>query len=713
MAQVADALQAAHDADVIHRDVKPGNILVANRPTTNCDVTSASGAPETQPPALSTLPGDGRQVLAKLTDFGIGQVLSEEVLRGVTKAGFTQTLVADSSSQTGSQMYMAPELLAGKPASIRSDIYSLGVVLYQLLCGDLTRPLTTDWARHIPDPLLREDLQHCFAGNPQERFSGAGQLAKNLRDLPRRQAALAQEQAMVAAREKAAYRRGVALTAALAGAVVAMLAALAIFTWTQWHNSRATARALRINSYAADMKVVGVALAENNRKRALELLRKYVPGPEASFAADEDLRGIEWRLLWARAQGEEIETLLQSERRMKDAIFSPPDGKLIATFAHDGAIQVLDWGVKRTGATLALAGGDHTIRLLEVSTHRMMATLRGHLAEVWKVGYSPDGRYLLSASKDGSVKLWNAQPKADEANSWKALSGQADGHLVHNCGMMASFTNGQMQFWSLVKGKPARSFALNIDREELDGRLRCSPDGELAALGKSSGDVEFYDCATGHLTGTLKAGEKLASPLAISPDRKHVVLRQDTRLEVWSIQSGRRVVELPESDPSQAQFSPDGRLVAYIGPRYTVKLWDLAVAREACVPMRGHAWVISQINFSPDGKLLLSTSIDDDVRLWDARTGRPFGHPLKGHTQGLRWGQFSPDGRTVLTCDQRSVRLWNVGSGQEVICFLDAGDFLLSADGTTLVLAGRTLQLLEIPLLSEIDARQRRLNPPR
>ena len=203
--QIAAALQAAHESGVIHRDVKPQNILIEE----------ANGSPQ-----------------AKLTDFGIGKVVSQEVLAGMTRLGFTQTLES-TGSQSGTQMYMAPEIIAGQPSTTRSDIYSLGVVLYQFLIGDFSRPLTTDWEEEVGDPLLRDDLRHCFARDPNKRFAAAKQLGDNLRSLPERRAALASQQAAVAARERAAYRRGVIRTAAVALLILGIVAGLAFFALIQ------------------------------------------------------------------------------------------------------------------------------------------------------------------------------------------------------------------------------------------------------------------------------------------------------------------------------------------------------------------------------------------------------------------------------------------------------------------------------------------------
>ncbi|PYX62767.1 MAG: hypothetical protein DMG78_32755, partial [Acidobacteria bacterium] len=225
VAQVADGLLAAHEAGVIHRDVKPSNILIAE-----CGVRNAEWDPGVLPKPANELSSSStdpkseiRKLEVKLTDFGIGQVVSQEALAGMTRMGFTQTMLSPgSSSQAGTHLYMAPELLAGEPASNRSDIYSLGVVLYQLLIGDFTRPLTMGCIKRISDPLLCEDLEKCFAGNPEERFTSAGELARALRSLPQRQAKRA-------ACERSTRRRKVARAAAIVGIILTALVALGVF----------------------------------------------------------------------------------------------------------------------------------------------------------------------------------------------------------------------------------------------------------------------------------------------------------------------------------------------------------------------------------------------------------------------------------------------------------------------------------------------------
>jgi serine/threonine protein kinase/class 3 adenylate cyclase len=161
VAQIADALQAAHDSGVIHRDVKPSNILVGGR----------------------------NNIRAYLTNFGIGKIISDEVLSRLTQSmadSFTRS-VTNSFLRSGTQLYMAPELFADQAASTRSDIYALGVMLYQMVVGDFSRAVTADWAKkEVIDPLLREDLEKCVAVDPGERFAQAGQLAERLRCLEER-----------------------------------------------------------------------------------------------------------------------------------------------------------------------------------------------------------------------------------------------------------------------------------------------------------------------------------------------------------------------------------------------------------------------------------------------------------------------------------------------------------------------------------------------
>jgi len=196
LVDAAQAVAAAHGIDVLHKDLKPGNILVA---------TAADGTPQ-----------------VRIADFGSASLLAPSRLAayGITNLGFTHTAGDGTGSLTGTALYVAPEVLAGQSPTAASDVYSLGVLLYQLVVGDFRRPFAPGWEADISDPLLREDIAAAASGDPSRRFTSAATLADRVRSLDRRR---------LAAREAAqsrVRRRWVALVGGSV-AVVAIVAVLA------------------------------------------------------------------------------------------------------------------------------------------------------------------------------------------------------------------------------------------------------------------------------------------------------------------------------------------------------------------------------------------------------------------------------------------------------------------------------------------------------
>ncbi|MES2682142.1 MAG: winged helix-turn-helix domain-containing protein [Pseudomonadota bacterium] len=180
--QLAGIVALAHAAGVLHRDLKPANVLIAV---------------------------DEGRLLVRLTDFGIGHLIQPDALeaRQITQLGFTQAIDAAA----GSPLYTAPEVLAGLPSTAQADVYALGVILYQLIVGDLGKPLVAGWEADIADPLLRQDIADAANGHPDRRLGSAAELEKRLATLDDRraqwQARLADEQATTSARAVLAKQR--------------------------------------------------------------------------------------------------------------------------------------------------------------------------------------------------------------------------------------------------------------------------------------------------------------------------------------------------------------------------------------------------------------------------------------------------------------------------------------------------------------------------
>jgi eukaryotic-like serine/threonine-protein kinase len=162
LAKVADALGAAHSVGVLHKDLKPANVLVVA---------------DADPPRV------------RLGDFGSGAVIDPERLEalGITRLGFTRSVAAEATT-SGTVLYFAPEVLAGQPFTVRSDVYALGVMLYQLATGDFRKSLAPGWENDIEDELLREDIAAAGVGDPRLRLADAALLAQNLRSIESRRA---------------------------------------------------------------------------------------------------------------------------------------------------------------------------------------------------------------------------------------------------------------------------------------------------------------------------------------------------------------------------------------------------------------------------------------------------------------------------------------------------------------------------------------------
>jgi len=155
LVDVGKAVAAAHDIGVLHKDLKPANVLV--------------------------VPGKNVEWQIKLADFGSASLFDPSRLYalGITNLGFTQASV-ESPAMTGTLMYLAPEVLAGQSPSASADVYALGVLLYQLTAGDFRKPLAPGWEAEIQDPLLREDIADAACGDPAKRISSVADLVERL-----------------------------------------------------------------------------------------------------------------------------------------------------------------------------------------------------------------------------------------------------------------------------------------------------------------------------------------------------------------------------------------------------------------------------------------------------------------------------------------------------------------------------------------------------
>jgi DNA-binding winged helix-turn-helix (wHTH) protein/serine/threonine protein kinase len=285
--EAATAVSLAHDVGVLHKDLKPANLLVY---------------------------GQEGDLHLRVADFGSSRVFDQGLLvnLGITGMGLTQTQKLPSDS--GTPLYLAPELLAGHSPTIKSDIYALGVTLYQLILGDFHRPLSAGWENDIADPLLQHDIAAAANGDPAKRPNSAAELAERIQTLGQRRNLAALDAAVrdriAVAERRVSLARARRPWIATAMAVLVVGAAVSLFyahrsrleaknaqaatieaTKAALQAKKADARATAINKFLVH-NVLGASNPMQSGSHTLTLqqaLDQAEPEIHASFAQDPDL----------------------------------------------------------------------------------------------------------------------------------------------------------------------------------------------------------------------------------------------------------------------------------------------------------------------------------------------------------------------------------------------------------------------------------------
>ncbi|MFH2203265.1 MAG: cytochrome c peroxidase [Elusimicrobiota bacterium] len=292
-----------------------------------------------------------------------------------------------------------------------------------------------------------------------------------------------------------------------------------------------------------------------------------------------------------------------------------------------------------------------------------LATLRGHTAEVGAVIFLPDGKRILSASDDHTLKVWDAAD-GHELAAWSGHTAEVGAAAAAPDGgrVVSGSEDRTLRIWDAKTGKEIAVLKGSGGQYRV---VELSADGRTAAALTYDGEIELWDLPTRTRRSLLDRKIPHTMDIAYSPrEDKLVTANWDNALRLWDLSSGKLIARCAghKNVVLTAAFSPDGSKVLSAGRDNTLRLWDATDCRPLAV-WKGHDSYVYAAAFAPDGRTAVSGGADYTVRRWDTATGRELA-VWRGHQGDIRAVAFSPDGTLVVSAsDDRTLKLWRASPG--------------------------------------------------